>query len=156
MKRFICLFSLLVCLAGGANAGVRDEKPNFIGGEILGRGFFLTLNYERWLTNNFSLGVGTFVIGADDDVVFILPVYAGVVTGDKHGLYLSGGITTAGGGEISDFDSVNLATFGIGYQFTSDGGFFVRPLFTFFTEFDDKDGENNFLIWPGITIGGSF
>src|SRR5207247_9647573 len=29
-------------------AGVREEHPNLVGGELLGRGFALTLNYERF------------------------------------------------------------------------------------------------------------
>ena len=39
-------------------AGVREEHPNLVGGELLGRGFALTLNYERFLNNHFGLGGG--------------------------------------------------------------------------------------------------
>ena len=135
-----------------SSAQVREEHPNLIGGEVGGRGVVLTANYERFFTNNFGLGAGLMAIGASDGFVGVLPLYASITLGDVHSLYLGAGTTYVfGDGSIDDdFESELLATLSLGYQFQSYGGLFVRPLFTVF--FNDDD----FIVWPGITIGGSF
>jgi hypothetical protein len=93
-------------------------------------------------------------IGSSGGVAFILPLYASLVPGDVHSVYLSGGITVLGGkGEAEDFESALLFTGSVGYQYQSESGLFVRPLFTLIVPTESSD---NFLIWPGITIGGSF
>ena len=136
-------------------AGVREEHPNLVGGEVLGRGFVLTLNYERFLNNHFGLGAGVMAIGTTDGVVGIMPLYASVLTGDVHSLYLSaGGAFLGGGGGIHDYESTWIMQGSIGYQYQSRGGVFVRPLFTFNQATQGSGG--GFLLWPGITIGGSF
>jgi hypothetical protein len=142
--------------AGGAAAAV--ERPNFVGGEILGRGYVLTGNYERLLTPNFGLGVGIMGLGASSDDsgggILIMPLYASFITGGTHSLYLSSGVTVLSGGGVSDMASSPFNA-SIGYQYHSRGGFFVRPLFTLF-RFTNDDGETLNLIWPGVTLGGSF
>ena len=136
-------------------AGVREEHPNLVGGELLGRGFALTLNYERFLTNQFGLGGGFMAIATSDGAIGIMPLYASIVTGDAHSLYLSaGGALLGGGGSIQDYESTWIMQASIGYQYQSRGGFFVRPLFTFNQATAGSGG--GFLIWPGMTIGGSF
>ena len=139
--------------AGVAAAQVREQRPNLVGGELLGRGIALTLNYERFLTNEFGVGAGIMAFGTNDDFVGIIPVYASAALGDVHALYLSLGTTVfVGTGSVDDDfdDSEAVGSFAIGYQFQSEGGFFVRPLFT--TLFD----SGTYFVWPGITIGGSF
>lgn len=135
-----------------ASAQVREQNRNLVGGELLGRGVVLTLNYERFFSNQFGLGGGFMGIGASDGFVGVLPLYASVVLGDSHAFYLSGGTSILfGEGSLDDdFESEAAGTFAFGYQFHSYGGFFVRPLFTFIF------AEGDFLFWPGITIGGSF
>jgi len=160
MKK-ITIFALvcIICcgsLAGDAGATMREEKPNAVGGELLGRGIVLTLNYERYLTGHFGIGAGVMAVGADGGSVFILPLYASYLSGDKHNLYLSAGVTILGGGdELSDYETGQFGTFAIGYHFQSDSGFYVRPLFSFLDVIDADDGGSG-LVWPGLCLGGSF
>ena len=143
--------------AAGAVAGVRDEKPNLIGGELLGRGVVITLNYERFFTNHVGIGGGLMAVGASGGSVVIVPLYASIVPGDVHSLYLSGGATFVGdGGSVQDYQNTWLLNASIGYQFQSPGGFFVRPIFTYMVPTDEGSTTNDFLLWPGLTIGGSF
>lgn len=146
----------LVLLFSRVEAGVRDDRPNLVGGEVLGRGVVLTLNYERFLTNSVGLGFGFMGIGSSDGSAILAPIYASLVPGDVHSIYLSTGLTfLAGGGSVNDWERTMLFTLSAGYQFHSTNGFFVRPLFTLLLPTESGAGED-FLIWPGLTIGGSF
>lgn len=150
----ICIMALLmVVLATNVEAQMRNERPTFVGGEVLGRGLFLTVNFERFVTPQFGLGAGVMGAGTSDGGVLILPLYASFVPGDIHSLYLSGGITVLAGGEAKDFKSTTLFTGSIGYQYQSESGLFVRPLFSLIVPSEESD---DFIVWPGITIGGSF
>jgi hypothetical protein len=155
LSRFVSCVAgvVLTVLAIDATAQVREEKRNFVGGELLGRGVIVTLNYERWVTNQVGLGSGVMAIGTSEGAAFILPLYVAYASGDVHSLYVSGGTSYLGGGDVNDYEDLWLITASVGYQFHSYGGFFVRPLFTLFLP---TTGEDEFLIWPGITIGGSF
>jgi hypothetical protein len=145
--------AVLVLLASTAAwAGVRSDHPNLVGGEILGRGIILTLNYERFLTNAVGLGGGVMVIASGGETAAIVPLYASLLAGDENALYTSAGATFVGGGSAQDFQNTTLFQLSVGYHHQSKGGFFVRPLFTYMVEPDTGD----FLIWPGLTIGGSF
>ena len=146
---------MLVALPSVVSAGVRDDKPNLVGGELLGRGFAATINYERFLTNQFGLGGGIMAIGTSSGAVAIMPLYASLLLGDTHSLYLAaGGAMLGGGGTVQDYESTWIMQGSLGYHFQSEGGFFVRPLFTFNQATQGSGG--GFLVWPGITIGGSF
>jgi hypothetical protein len=150
----LAALALSACAAPSV-AGVRDDHPNLVGGELMGRGIVLTLNYERFLNNQFGLGAGFMAIGTSDGQAMIMPLYASFVSGDVHSLYLSaGGAFVGGGGHFQDYESTWIIQGSIGYQFQSRGGFFVRPLFTFNQATQGSGG--GFLLWPGITIGGSF
>ena len=147
------VFSSAMTLWAGPLAGqVREQKPNLIGGELLGRGIVLTANYERYFTNQLGIGGGLMAIGASGGFVGILPLYASVLVGDEHALYVGAGTSIVfGDGSIDDdFESEALGNVSVGYQFQSYGGFFVRPLFTVLFDSD------HWIVWPGITIGGSF
>jgi hypothetical protein len=150
----VVALSLLGPLTAHA-AGVREDHPNLVGGELMGRGFVLTLNYERYLNNHVGLGGGVMAIGTDAGMVGIMPLYVSILTGNVHSLYLSaGGALLGGGGDIHDYESTWIMQASLGYQYQSPGGFFVRPLFTFNQATQGSGG--GFLVWPGLTIGGSF
>ncbi len=163
MKQFIrryaspLLFTLGICmlLPGSVHAeGVRESRPNLVGGEILGRGFALTVNYERFLTNHFGLGAGVMAIGSSSGVVGIAPMYVSFLPGDTHSLYLAAGAAlVTGSGDLHNYSSAWVLQGSVGYQFQSSSGFFVRPLFTIN---GSANGDNGFVVWPGMTIGGSF
>lgn len=147
------LFGILLCPAIGFTAGLREDHPNLIGGEVLGRGFALTVNYERFLTNQFGIGAGFMMIGSSEGLVGVVPLYASYLTGNTHSLYLGAGAAfLSEGGSVNDFASTWVLQGSIGYHYQSAGGFFVRPLFTI----NQDVNSDTFLIWPGITIGGSF
>lgn len=151
----LLLASTLFAPVSIATAGVRDDHPNLIGGELAGRGFLLTFNYERFLTNHFGLGGGIMAVGTGEGVVAILPLYASYVPGDVHSVYLAaGGALVGGGGSYHDYESTWVMQGSIGYQFQSPGGFFVRPFFTLNQATSGSGGGH--LVWPGLTIGGSF
>ncbi len=137
-----------------ASAGVRDSNPNLVGGEVLGRGLLLTLNYERFLSNHFGLGAGVMTLGTSGGMGGIVPLYASYLPGNTHSLYLGAGAAYIGGGDsVRNYEDTWVLQGSLGYQFQSTSGFFVRPLFTF-NQSVEEDGL--FLLWPGITIGGSF
>ena len=160
MKRrplaFLATVVSLVALPLVVMAGVRDERRNLIGGELGGRGLILTLNYERFVSNQIGLGAGFMAIKVSGDGLVMLPMYVSVVPGDTHSPYLSGGVTLlAGGGDFQSWESTWLLNLSLGYQFQSAGGFFVRPMFTLMLPIEQGGGDA-YLLWPGLTIGGSF
>jgi len=150
--RIACLLALMILSPRIVSAaGVREVHPNLVGSEVLGRGFALTGNYERFLTNHFGLGVGFMMAGSSSDAIAVLPVYASYLSGDTHSLYLGAGAMLFTGSGGSESTWIPQASFG--YHFQSPSGFFVRP---FFTINIDRSGSGSHFIWPGVTIGGSF
>jgi hypothetical protein len=126
---------------------VRDGHPNLIAGELGGRGFIVTANYERFLTDHFALGAGATLWP-------IVSLYAAYLPEDTNSLYLAVGGTFVGGGVLLDSHPISLLLQGsVGYQFQSANGFFVRPLVTLNV---GTAGEDIFPVWPGVTIGRSF
>lgn len=157
-RRFVLVVTVvsLFALPSVATSGVRDERANLVGGEMGGRGLIFTLNYERFLSNEVGLGVGLMAIKASGGGITMLPLYASFVPGGTHSPYFSVGATMlAGGGDFQDWESTWLMHFSFGYQYQSSGGFFVRPFFTYLRPTERGSGDE-YLVWPGLTIGGSF
>lgn len=153
----ILALALTLCLANTALAGVRDERRTLIGSELLGRGGVITFNLEYFLNNNFGLGGGILAAGNGDGGFLILPVYLSVVPGDVHSVYLGVGLTLFAGTDFGDTDSFSLFTASLGYQYHSYGGLFVRPAFTLLVATEQTTGDSaEAILWPGVTIGGSF
>lgn len=151
---FVCVMAVLLLAPRCAvAAGVREDHPNLVGGELLGRGFILTVNYERFLTNHIGLGGGIMAVGASGGAVGVAPLYISMLTGNEHSLYLSAGAAIVGGaGSLHDYESAWIMQWSVGYQYQSKSGFFIRPLFTF----NQSPSGGSVLLWPGMTIGGSF
>jgi hypothetical protein len=155
MRKTVLLFLVVTLMLAPLSAhgeGIRDKRPSFVFGEIGGKAILFSAGYEHYLTNNFGLGIGAVGWGGSGGGVGLFPVYVSFIPiGDVHSLYLSAGVTYIAGVSNWDADWVEwVGTFSIGYQFQSEGGFFVRP--TTNTLF--RDGE--FVVIPGIAIGGSF
>jgi len=153
MRTCLSCLLVLVLIASASPSAARDRAGrNLIGGELLGRGVFLTVNYERYLTEVLSVGAGLFGVGSEDGAVAVVPLYAAGTFGGTHALYLSGGVTVFAGSDFDnpgdDTESDSTPNLTIGYQFLAESGLYVRPTFTYFTEFG--------LVWPGVSIGGSF
>ena len=151
------VLALIFCLASSATAGVRDERRTLVGSELLGRGGLITFNLEYFLNNNFGLGGGVLAAGNGDGGFLILPLYLSVVPGDVHSVYLGTGLTMFAGTDFGDTDSFTLLTVSVGYQYHSYGGLFVRPTFTLMIATEETTGDSaEAILWPGVTIGGSF
>jgi hypothetical protein len=95
-------------------------------------------------------------IKASGGGITMVPLYVSLVPGDNHSPYFSFGATLlSGGGDFQDWESTWLVHFSVGYQYQSSSGFFVRPFFTYLRPTDRGSGDD-YLLWPGLTIGGSF
>jgi hypothetical protein len=153
MFRHWCTGITLVLLCTTASAQgdvVRAERKNLVGAEIGGRGLFFTFQYERFFEPKLGGGFGFFGAGGSDGWFGILPVFLSFAPLDVHTPYLSVGQTfILGDLDDDDFDQ-NLFFGSAGYQFHSPGGIYVRATFTLFNV------EDGALLWPGVTIGGSF
>ncbi len=156
-RPIVLVLALLLGLASTATAGVRDERRTLIGSEILGRGGFITFNLEYFLNNNFGLGGGILAAGNGEGGFLILPLYVSVVPGDVHSVYLGAGLTMFAGTDFGDTDSFTVFTASVGYQYHSYGGLFVRPTFTLMIATENTTGDTaEEILWPGVTVGGSF
>lgn len=157
--RQLVLFAAVVSLFAlppVTKAGVRDDRPNLIGGELGGRGVLFSLNYERYFTNDFGLGAGLMAVKTSGGGITVVPLYASFVPGNTHSPYLSAGATLiSGGGDLQDWESTWLLSLSAGYQYQSSGGFFVRPFFSYLRAMEQGSGDP-YIVWPGLTIGGSF
>ena len=146
----------LVVLPRVASPGVRDERRNLIGGELGGRGLLLTLNYERFVSNEIGLGFGVMAIKTSGEGIVMLPLYLSILPGGVHSPYISAGATLlGGGGDLQSWEDTWLLHFSLGYQYQSSGGFVVRPFFSYLRPTEQGSGDE-YLLWPGLTIGGSF
>jgi len=154
--RRILLVCLLVAIAPATlpaqTAHVRTDNPNLVGGELGGRGILYSINYERFFAPQFGLGAGIMGFGTSDGAVALVPLYLSLCpVGNVHSLYLSGGITLALGSDNWDeLETTTLGTGAIGYLYQSPGGFYVRPTINIIFKGED------FLILPGVALGGSF
>ena len=149
----LCLFLALVLAPLGAHAeGIREQRPNLVYGEIGGKAVFFSAGYERYFNNRFGLGVGGVAFGATGGAVGFFPVYASLMpVGDIHSMYLSAGITYfAGSSNWEEGWAEWFGTFSAGYQYQSEGGFFVRPTMSILFK------DEGFLLIPGVALGGSF
>ena len=141
---------------GGDAAGVREDRPNLVGGELLGRGLLITLNYERFLSNDVGLGAGLMAIRTSDGGITMIPLYLSYTPGDTHSPYLSVGATLlAGDGDVQDWDSTWVVGFSAGYQYHSASGSSSAPSSLSWPRPKTR-AETNTSSWPGLTIGGSF
>src|SRR6478672_4364313 len=72
---------LMLLLSLGSSAQgqtVSQGGPNFIGVELLGRAFLYSINYERYITQRFGIGVGIATWEIDNRVIGIFPLYMSV------------------------------------------------------------------------------
>ena len=149
---FVLLFSFVLYPLAASAEGIREERPNLIGGEIGGKAVFYNVSYERYFFNRLGLGAGAMGIGSKGGAWGLFPIYLSLVpVGNNHALYMAGGGTiVAGSIDWEDVTSTWLGLFSLGYQYQSEGGLFVRATMNMIYK-----GEG-FVILPGIAIGGSF
>jgi len=153
LRSFVLVFLCLSIVATYTMAqGIREERPNLIGGELGGKAFFYNISYERYLLNNFGIGVGAMGLGTEDFSAGLFPVYAAVIPfGNNHAPYIAGGVTIATATvDWKDAHSTSFGVFAFGYQYQSDTGLFIRATINYIFKDEFK------IILPGIAIGGSF
>jgi hypothetical protein len=119
----------------------QNYSPNSVYVELLGNGFFYSINYDHRFTNNFGGRFGFMIIegqseqSTDDQVSFaILPVMANYLVGSgSHRLELGAGLQfVLVGGTLENYGTFSgggiggvTTTFGYRYQ-PVDGGFLFR------------------------------
>jgi hypothetical protein len=128
--------------------------------EVLGNGFIYSLNYERFLTDNFNARIGAeyFSVNADGSGnanLLIVPAtvsFLGLHKG-AHGFELGAGIdfvyasSKTSNGDFSQGSTV-AGTAIAGYRYSPlDGGFNLRFAFT------PIFNSNGFLPWFGLAVG---
>lgn len=130
-----------------------NEAKNVWYLEAAGNGGIVSVNYERFLTQNVSLriGIGTAIL-----ILGTAPVMVNFCVGKDHRVELGMGITVGTG--IADFDSgdykdesgvVGTTTVGYRYQPVNGGGVFRIGLTPFFM-------DDEFQFWGGISFGSAF
>ena len=156
MRRWIIVWYLLIPLVHSSASGqeplVRDERPNLMGGELGGKAVIYNFTYERYFSHRVGVGAGFMGIGTSEGAIGLIPVYLTVTpVGNQHSLYLSvGGDIVVGSEDWDEVDSEWLTVFSVGYLYHSLNGFFVRPTMNVIFDADD------FLVLPGVALGGSF
>jgi len=137
----LCLLGIVLLAPLAARGiGVREQRPNLIGGELGGRAGIVSVNYEHYLSNRFGIGIGGMKWGWDGGVI---PVYLSTVpAGDVHALYLSAGVTFL----WDNGSGLALPAIGVGYQFQSHAGFYFRL----------SVGTFGIMPLPAVALGGSF
>lgn len=134
--------------------------------ELLGNGIYSSLNYERIVSDNFSIRLGVGYVfsnsvsnsGGHHDYAFLplAMVYYLVALNNSNYLELGGGALFAYSGlssEISYETTFTIApTAAIGYRYSpKDGGFFLSAALDIFPEPAGK-----IFPWGGLGVGYSF
>lgn len=85
----LCLAMALVLAPLGAHAeGVREQRPNLVFGEIGGKAVIVSAGYERYLNNQFGLGVGGVGWAASGGGIGLFPVYVAFIPGGGRSQYV--------------------------------------------------------------------
>ncbi len=147
----VCLLVIFLAAPLAAQTeGIRVERPNLVGGELGGKAIIYNLNFERYFTNNFGIGVGLMGFGFEAGAIGIFPLYGVLALGNIHSLYLAGGGDwVAGTAHWDEVESTWIGVASLGYMYHAESGFFVRPTMNMLF-------KESFLILPGIAFGGSF
>jgi len=109
---FLVVSLLLFPLIAAAD-GIREERPNLIGGEIGGKAVFYNVTYERYFFNRVGIGAGAMGIGSKEGAWGLFPLYLSLVpVGNNHALYLAGGGTLIAG----SFDWEDVTSTWLGFS----------------------------------------
>ena len=147
----LVMVAAFILLPIAAFGGIRDEKPNLIGGELGGKALIYSLSYERYFFNRVGIGVGAMGFAVSEGGVGLFPIYLSLIpVGDRHGLYISAGADYANASNWDEVSGTWLGIYSIGYQYQSYSGFFVRPTINMIYKGD------GYIVLPGVAIGGSF
>jgi len=166
MKKIILLSKILFgwlilfqCNAAGQTQ-TTNFKQNQLYLELAGNGLIYSINYERFLSEDFTIRGG---FGITPGLIFIegtfihIPVTASYLIGSKTSkLELGLGATYFAGEDTEIFgldagdQSLMFLTGIIGYRYTSPAGFVFR---VFFTPLYSSESEPNFNPYGGLSFG---
>jgi len=166
MKQLITLTILSILISASQSNAQNSNttyKKNQLYLELAGNGLVYSVNYERLLTENFTLRAG---IGYTPGLIlaegtFIqIPVTASYLLGGQSSkLEMGLGATFFSGQDVEflgidaeDF-SVVLVTGILGYRYVSRGGFVFRIALT---PFYSSESEPNFNLYGGLSFGFMF
>jgi len=143
----------------------RPYKQNQFFLELGGNGIFYSVNYERLLSENFSIRGG---IGYTPGLIFVegtfihIPVTASYLIGSNSSKFETGlGFTYFSGKDVEIFGlegedkSVILLTGIIGYRYISQNGFVFRIAFTPFYNPNETE-DSKFLPSGALSFGYAF
>ena len=166
MKKIILLSKILLgwliffhCSTAGQTS-TANLKQNQLYLELAGNGLIYSINYERFLSEDFTIRGG---FGITPGLIFIegtfihIPVTASYLIGSKTSkLELGLGATYFAGEDTEIFgldagdQSLMFLTGIIGYRYTSPAGFVFR---VFFTPLYSSESEPNFNPYGGLSFG---
>ena len=166
MKKIILLSKILLgwlilfqCSTAGQTS-TTNFKQNQLYLELAGNGLIYSINYERFLSEDFTIRGG---FGITPGLIFIegtfihIPVTASYLIGSKTSkLELGLGATYFAGEDTEIFgldagdQSLMFLTGIIGYRYTSPAGFVFR---VFFTPLYSSESEPNFNPYGGLSFG---
>jgi len=166
MKKIILLSKILFgwlilfqCNAAGQTQ-TTNFKQNQLYLELAGNGLIYSINYERFLSEDFTIRGG---FGITPGLIFVegtfihIPVTASYLIGSKTSkLELGLGATYFAGEDTEIFgldagdQSLMFLTGIIGYRYTSPAGFVFR---VFFTPLYSSESEPNFNPYGGLSFG---
>ena len=161
------LFTLVFILIAIEITIAQDTNINFKKNQLYlelgGNGLVYSINYERLLSENFTLrggfGITPGLIFAEGTFIHI-PITASYLIGSKSSKFETGlGATYFAGTDIKVFgldtgdQSLIFLTGIIGYRYTSPGGFVFRILFT---PLYNSETEPEILPYFGLSLGFAF
>jgi hypothetical protein len=162
--RTLAVIWIFVTWPARSAAGIRDEQPNQIVLELGGRMPLIGVDYERWMSDFFGLGIG---IGGfpciecgsangDGYLVATFPLYLciNLPLAENHGISLSTGATLGFPGHGQSAFAISWVA--AGYQLLSDGGFVLRPSVLLFFNTQSEGHIPLAWAWVGLQIGTSF
>jgi len=166
MKKIMLLSKILLgwlilfqCSTAGQTS-TANLKQNQLYLELAGNGLIYSINYERLLSENFTLrggfGITPGIIFAEGTFIHI-PVTASYLIGSETSKFEVGlGATYFSGTDIEFFglpagdESLIFITGLAGYRYTSKSGFVLRVVFT---PFYNSEADPNFYPSGGLSFG---
>lgn len=128
------VFLLFLVFSAVLNAQDDKRAANNIYVELLGNGYFYSLNYERMVLNSLACRVGVMYNLSNDNTNggTVIPIMVNFLPfNGKHHLEIGGGVTRFSGRLNWDEGAAYLPTAAIGYRYQPpEGGFLFKLTFT--------------------------
>ncbi len=149
----LCLATVFF-LPASLSAGGRENLPNAVDLELLGKCLIYSFSYQRMVAEPFGLEGGVSLFGDQEESIFFFTFGAKVYFLKKDASpFIGAGYT--GATNATEKGPLNEGVNGFGYvgpgfEFRSEGGFIARA--TVYGLITGKGAQ----IWPGVSIGIAF